>query len=591
MATADPTTSDTIDGRQRLVAVLFADMVEYSRRLEEDEKLNAPQAARAISLFRSLIADYGGEIANVAGDGILALFESADRALRFAIQIQAEFRDQSVWGNGEPIQFRVALNIGEVVLRDGNFQGHCVNIASRLQALADPNGILVTAAVRAAVRPLPGVAMRPMGPRRLKNIVEPVEIFEVQADAARLLPAVPVRAPPLFHEPARTPTVAVLPFSNLSGDPRNQHLCEGIAEDIIFNLTRFRDLMVIARYSAFSFADKSTPAVEIGARLGVRYILSGSLRRNERRLRIAVELTDASLESVLWSDRFNLELEDLFDLQDEIAASVATRLSVQIEMAERRRESPHPRDLRAYGLVARGQNLMMHFTQEGNAHARRLFEEAISLAPDYSRAHSAVSRTLNLDWRYSWSGTPAESLAAAVASASRATQLDGLDARGFAELANARLYSRRLDESLALYVHALELNPNDSDIIAEYADALVYDGKPQKSVELLEKAMRLNPFYPDWYLWYLADAYDSLGRYADVVSTIQRMRNPAEGRRLLAIAYAHLGMETEARAEAAEVLRLHPTFRISHWRRVPPFQPGEALERYLDGLRKAGLPE
>ncbi len=244
----------------------------------------------------------------------------------------------------------------------------------------------------------------------------------------------------------------------------------------------------------------------------MRYILSGSLRRADKRLRIAVELIDAATETALWSDRFNLELEDLFDLQDEIAGAVASRLSSQIDIAEQRQESPHPRDMRAYGLVVRGRHLILKFTKEANWHARRLFEEAIEFAPEYGRAFSALSRTHNLDWRYAWSATPQDSLELAIVLARRAKEFDRLDAHGFAELGYAKLYSKQLEEALVEYAQAMALNPNDSDIIAEYADALVYAEQPQRSVELLEKAMRLNPFYPDWYLWYLADAYDALGR-------------------------------------------------------------------------------
>jgi adenylate cyclase len=584
---------DQSDGGQKLATVMFADMVEYSKRLEQDEAGNSVQAARAIALFKALIGDYGGYVANVVGDGILALFDSADRALRFAIQIQAEFRDQSVWGDGDPIQFRIGLNLGEVAVHEGNVQGHCVNVAARIQALADPNSIVVTEGIRSAVAAVSGLNLRSMGPQMLKGISRPTEVFAVESsgvESAR--PIIAVRSPPkLSLDPVRTPTVAVLALSNLSGDPRNDHLCEGIAEDIIANLTRFRDLMVIARHSAFLFSLKATPAQEVQRRLGARYILSGSLRRADKRLRIAVELIDAASESVLWSDRFSVELEELFDLQDEIAGSVAARLSVQIDFAEWRQESAYPHDMRSYGLLVRGQHLVLQFNKEANAHARRLFEEAIRFAPQYSRAHSAISRTHNLDWRYSWSDNPDDSLESAIAFARAAKKLDRLDARGFAELAYALLYRRRHEEALSEYAHAIALNPNDSDIIAEYADALVYMGQPMKSVELLEKAMRLNPYYPDWYLWYLADAYDSLGQYSDVIATVQRMEDPSEGRRLLAISYAHLGMLDEARAAAAEVMRLHPGFTISQWRHRPPFREGAAYDRYIEGLRLAGLPE
>jgi adenylate cyclase len=239
----------------------------------------------------------------------------------------------------------------------------------------------------------------------------------------------------------------------------------------------------------------------------------------------------------------------------------------------------------------RGQHLMLRFTRESNWHARRLFEEAIDFAPEYSRANSALSRTHNLDWRYGWSAKPKDSLESAIVFARRAKEFDRLDARGFAELGYAKLYRRQHDEALAEYAQALSLNPNDSDIIAEYADALNYVEQPERSVELMQKAMRLNPYYPDWYLWYLADAYDTMGRPEDVIATLLRMHDPSEGQRLLAANYAHLGMMNEAHAAARNVMRLHPQFTISMWRERPPYRDRLPLDRYVDGLRKAGLPE
>jgi TolB-like protein/class 3 adenylate cyclase len=571
-------------------AVLVADMVEFSRRMEQDEGGSVDQISRSIKLFRGLISDYDGEIANVTGDGILAVFDNADKALQFAVQIQTEFRDQSLWGDGEQIQFRMGLNIGEVTVHEAVAYGHCINVAARLQAIADPGGILVTGAFRAAVQGTPGLSLHSVGQPRLKNISEPIDIYSVeQLGAAPTQATARPRETPQT-EPVRNPAIAVLPLTNLSGDPRNDHLCAGISEDIIANLSRFRDLLVIARHSAFLFNLNTSPTEVVQRELGVRYILSGSLRRADQHLRITVELIDAASERVLWSDRFKIELDELFDVQDEITGAVASRLSIQIDLAEWRQKSAYPLDMRAYGLVTRGRHLLFRFNKVGNRHARRLFEEALEYAPEYSRAHSALSRTHNLDWRYAWSLTPNKSLESAIMFARRAKEFDPLDARGFAELGYAKLYRRQNDEAIAEYEQALSLNPNDSDIIAEYADALVYVEQPHRSVELMHKAMRLNPHYPDWYLWYLADAYDTMGLSKDVIATVQRMHDPSEGQRMLAANYAHLGMMREAEAAAHEVLRLHPGFKISVWRERPPYRDIAILERYIDGLRRAGLP-
>ena len=577
--------------RQRLAAVMFADMVGYSRRIEQDEIRSSTQVTRSVQLFKSLIGDYGGQVKNVAGDGILALFDSADKALRFGLQMRSEFHDQSVWADGDPIQFRIGLSLGEVIEEHGNVQGHCVNVAARLQQMAEPDNIVVTRAVRDAVRDQPGIALKPLGSPALKNMSGAIEVFAVVDAKTPKVEYAEAARPGPTPEPSRQPSVAVLALTNRSGDPANDHLSKGIVEDVIADLSRFRNLMVIARHSAFLFRLEETSPREIGRRLGARYLLGGSLHRSEKRIRIGIELIEAESEAVLWSDRFNIEMEELFDLQEEITGAVASRLAVQIDFAERRQESYYPRDMRAYGLVLRGRHLIPRFTKEANAHARRLFEEAIEIAPDYGRAYSSMSRTYNLDWRYSWSSEPNHSLDIAVDVARNAIQRDRFDATGFAELAYANLYKKRLDESVADYVRAIALNPNDADIIAQYADALVYAGQPSKSIELLGKAMRLNPCYPDQYLWDLADAYNALGRPADVIASVQRMQNPDEGRRLLAANYAHLGMLTEARAQASEVMRLHPGFTIGKWRDRPPYRDPAIIERYVEGLRKAGLPD
>lgn len=576
---------------RRQATVMIADIVGYSSRLEQDEEQNLARVVRSFSLFRSLTGDYGGEVVNVSGDGILALFESAEQAVRFAIQMRNEFRDEAVWSEGDPIQFRIGMAHGEVIENHGIYQGHCVNVAARLQTMAEPGGIMATRPIVDAIREMPGIRFRAIGKPALKNLARPVEVFALEQTSDRAVRVVEGARPLPAPGPARHPSVAVLKLDNISSDPAIDHLAEGIVEDVIDNLSRFRNLLVIARHSAFLFSLKNHSARDVGQRLGARYLLGGSLRRAGKRLRVGVELIDTEAEAVLWSDRFDIGMDELIEWQDEITATVASRLAVQIDLAQLRRESRDPHDMRAYGLVLRGQQLIMGFTREANAHARRLFEEALEVAPDFGRAYGALSRTHNLDWRYEWSPTPEASLDAAVDYARRAIERDSLDARGFAELGCANLYRKRHEEALSDYQRALALNPNDADIISEYADALVYADQPEKSLELMDKAMRLNPYYPDTYLWYLADAYNALGRSADVVATVLRMQNPAEGSRLLAANYAHLGMMDEARAAAAEVMRLHPHFTIRSWRHRPPYRDVRIIERYVEGMRKAGLPE
>jgi adenylate cyclase len=579
--------------RRQVSAILFADMHGYSRLMAKNEERTYERVTRAIRLIRSLIGDYGGRIQHVAGDGVLALFESAAQALQFALAIQREFRNEAVWAaDDEPIAFRIGINLGEVLVGgEANVQGHSVNIAARIQALAQPGGICVTEAVQRAVRDTLGIAMRQLGPQSLKNITEPVEVFAIEVNGPPAPTSVePPSTPSELIQPWTEASVAVLPLDNLSRDPRNSHLCDGFTGDIITNLSRFRDLLVIARHSAFLFQNREVPSSQIASQLGVRYLVTGGLQRSGRKLRLRIQLTDANSDRVIWSDRYDGNLGDLFAFQDDVTAMIAARLAVQISGAEQRRLlAEQPPDLRAYGLILRGQDLGLRFRREANLHARRLFEQAAEIDPRYGRSYAGLSRTFNLAWRYRWTERPEAALDKAMELALAAINHDSLDARGYGELGFARLYKRQHDDSLSAYERATELNPNDADILAEMANAVSCAGDADRAVALLQRAMRLNPFYPDWYLWYLGEAYFDLGEYEATVRTLHKMGDKSEAHRLLASSYALLGLMEEARHHAAQLIIVHPEFSLEHWRTVPPDRNPGPLARFIEGLEKAGL--
>ena len=578
--------------RRQLSAILFADVHGYSRLMAKNEERTYQRLTQSLRLIRSLMADYGGQFVRTAGDGVLALFETAPQALKFAIAIQREFRNDAVWNaEDDPIVFRIGINLGEVLIGEADIQGHSVNVAARIQTLARPGGICITEAVRRAVHDALGIEMRHLGPQNLKNITEPVEVFAIDVDG----PPVPAIAqlpsePSALVQPFTEASVAVLPLDNLSNDPRNSHLCDGFTGDIITNLSRFRDLLVIARHSAFLFKNRDVPSAQIASQLGVRYLVTGGLQRSGRKLRLRIQLTEAENDGVIWSDRYNGDLGDLFAFQDDVTAMVAARLAVQISAAEQRRLlAEHPPDLRAYGLILRGQDLGLRFRREANLHARRLFEQAAEIDPDYGRCYAGMSRTFNLAWRYRWTPDPGAALDKAVDLANAAIGYDSLDARGYGELGFAQLYKKHHDESLAAYRRAVDLNPNDADLLAEMGDAMTYCGQTGQAVDLLSRAMRLNPYHPDWYIWYLGEAYFYAGDYEKAIQTLRQMRDQSEAHRLLASSYAHLGLMKEAAHHAREVLRIHPNFSLEHWRGVPPNKDPRENEVFIEGLRKAGL--
>ena len=561
--------------------------------MDRNEERTYERVTRSIRLMKSLIGDYGGRVMNVAGDGVLALFESAPEALRFAVAIQQELRNDVVWdADDEPVAFRIGINLGEVLVDDEtNIQGRSVNLAVRIQLFAPPGGICLSAAVKDAVQGSPGIILRSLGRQKLKNIAEPVEVFVVERETPSL-PAI-VALPP--HGQAVAPlaeaSVAVLPLANLSDDPRDTHLCDGITADIITNLSRFRDLLVIARHSAFLFKEARVPAKVIGDQLGVRYLVNGGLQRQGSRLRINVELSDVESSRVVWADRFQGDLGDVFAFQDDVIDVVAARLAVQINAAERRRAlSAAPPDLRAYGLILRGQELSFSLTRHENLHARRLFEQAAEIDPGYGRTYAGLSRTFNLAWQYGWSEAPQACLDKAVELALQAVDRDDLDARGYAQLGYAYLFRKQQDASLAAYEQAIELNPNDADILADMAMSMRASGDADRALPLVTRAMRHNPFHPDVYLWILGEIYFDLAAYEQAIHTLHRMRDKSEGHRLLAASYALIGQIDEAKHHAEQVMALRPNFSIEHWRNVPPDKNPEPLERFIDGLRMAGLP-
>jgi TolB-like protein len=589
-----PSGSDEV--RQRLSAILFADVVNYSGAMERDQLGTHRRVMRRVNLFKSLIADYEGHVFDVEGDAVKAAFDSAFHAVRFAVEMQREFRNDAVWNSDpdEPI-FRIGINLGEVIEETDGYYGHEVNVAERLQSLAPPGGICISESVHRVVRGKLPVHMSPIGRQHLKNMAEPVEAYAIDLEAAAASSAASSRATPTPLAPPPQPaghsaSVVLLPLRNLSGDPRDTHLCDGITSDVITNLSRFRELLVIARHSAFHFRDASVDLREVGRQLGVRYALTGGLQRSESRLSINVQLVEIESGGIIWSDRYKGDLNDVFDFQEDITGVIAARCAGQVAAAERRRiSSMPPSDLRAYGLVLRGHDLSIQFRKEAVLHARRLFEEAAHFDPNYGRSYAGMSRTYNLAWRYRWTDSPEAALDRSMELAVDATRRDALDARGHSELGFACLYKRQHDASLAAYERAVELNPNDADILAEMGDSLSNSDHADRAVDALKRAMRLNPLYPDWYLWNLGEAYFNLSKYDQAIQTFERMHDQSEAHRLLASSHAMLGNLPKARQHAAQVLAVHPDFSLDHWRTVPPVKNPEFLERFMEGLRLAGL--
>ena len=582
-------------GHRQLGAILFADVVGYSDLMGEDELATHEAVKGHLETFEQYSVRYEGEILQVRGDGIFALFDSIVNAVHFGIDVQKAVAaaNQQV-PEERRIMFRIGINLGEVVKEEASVYGDSVNIAARIEGLADPGGICVSAAVYEQIKNKLRYGYEYLGPQRLKNIRDPIEIFRVHEEsegaAMAASPRALSRGIELGRSPPKLPSVAVLPFINLSGDPSEHWLSDGVTEDITTNLSKFHNLFVIARSSAFTYKNKSARPQQAAEELGVRYVTQGSIRKLGNRVRISVALADAESGRTIWGERYDRDLDDIFAMQDEITHMIVAATAVQIEATESERmRQMRPSDLEAYGLVLQGQQRIFRYTRDDNQEARKLYEAALDIDPRYARAIAAVSRTLNLAWRYSWTGSPDKALDEALEFARQAALLDETDARGFGELGFVHLYRKEHEASINAYTRALILNPNDADLMADMADALAHSGRSEEAVELIHKAMHLNPFYPDQYLWHLGGAYFNLKRYEDAVDTLLCMHNPTEGRRLLAASYGQLGRTSEAREQAAKVLEAHPNFSLERWASIQPDKYSEDVEHFVDGLKKAGL--
>jgi TolB-like protein/class 3 adenylate cyclase/tetratricopeptide (TPR) repeat protein len=579
--------------RRRLGAALFADIVNFASMMGRDELGTHAAVTARLRLLGQMATQYRGEVVQRLGDGLFVLFDSAVDCVCFALQAQKAMHSENA---GLPpdchLIFRMGIHCGEILFDEEGVGGETINIAARIEPLAPPGSIAITATVHEQVRNRIPCGFEYLGPRDLKHISEPVDLFVLREDSepAAMTPAWRSLRPERIG-PARDHSVVVLPFK-FEGRPASESwLANGLTEDITTNLSRFHNLFVIARSSAFVYREREISPLDAGHLFGVRYVICGTMRRLGKRIRITIQLIDAIRDRTIWGEHYLRDLDDIFEIQDEITGIVVSATAVQIEASERERlRSVPPSDLRAYGFVLRGQQHSFQYCREENLIARQLYDAALQVDPLYARALAAKSRTLNLDWRYNWVDDTDGILDEALSLALSATRFDETDARGYGELGYVHLYRKEHDASISAYRRALLLNPNDADLMSDMADALAHSGHSEEAIVLLEKAMQLNPFFPDQYLWHLGGAYYNLHRYKDAVHAIQSMQNPTEGRRVLAACYAQLGRLDEARQEAEKVLGAHPNFRVEHWANILPDRLQSDVAHFVEGLQKAGLP-
>jgi adenylate cyclase len=572
--------------QRRLVAILAADVVGYSRLMELDEVGTlATLKSRRKDIVQPLVAQHQGRVFKVTGDGIMVEFGSAVNAVQCAIDLQQAMAEAaSEQPEDRLIVLRIGINLGDVVVERGDLYGDGVNIAARLESAADPGGIFISGTAFDQVRNKFETAFEELGEQSLKNIAAPVRVYRVSG-----LTRLPIAA---AAAPSNKPSIAVLPFTSMSGDVEQQYFGDGITEDIITELARFRNLHVLARNTSFRYRGQDVDVQRVGRELGVQYIVEGSVRRIGDRIRITAQLIDTTTGHHVWADRFDRKEEELFAVQDQVVKTIAATLVGRMSAAATERaQRKAPASLAAYELVLRGDALPIY--RPGAAEeARKLFEQAIALDPGYAKAYSLLSNLEMTDWFRDFDA-PAEILDRAFALAQKAIALDPSDPSS--QVAVARSHQARGVYSLAEYHYAkaLELNPNSALLMAGLGDLNITLGDPEKALSYFREARALDPFFEPSWLWPITGVAHFMARqYVEAITVLERSSEaPYWAHLYMAASHAMLGHAERARHHAAETLRLKPDFTIG--RAIPrqPLRRDSDRTHLIEALRKAGLPE
>jgi adenylate cyclase len=575
---------------RRLAAILAADIAGYSAMMGADEA-GTIAALRQIwtDIFHPAVASRRGRVVKMIGDGALVEFGSAVDAVECAVNIQRAISEQNSTSPNRPIEFRIGLNLGEIVIEAEDIFGDGVNVASRLEGAAPTGGILASDAVHAQVKGKVGIAFTDAGEISLKNIERPVRVWRWGGKDAG--PRVDYGPTPARSD--EKPSIAVLPFDNLSGDPEQSYFADGITEDIITDLSKVSGLFVIARNSSFGYRGQASDLRKVSRELGVRYVLEGSVRRAGSKVRINAQLIDAATGGHLWAERYDRDLEDLLAVQDEVTRTIVSALRVKLTPDEAaRRDSPRRINPEAYDLFVRaGQNLLQ-FRPEALMEARAMLERAIELDPSMSVAHARLSIVHTVEYANQWNAPGPHHVSKALELARVAVQLDENEPKAFEALAIALVQSKKLDEAERAAERVIELDPNYPSAYVELGNVHHFKGEHESAVEFYRQAHKLDPQF-DLALQFLGRALFALRRYHEAEAAFKRRLALAPRsdmtRFYLASLYGLTGRYDEARELWRELIDINPRFSVDHFRRILPYKDPAAFDWFVDGLRKADI--
>jgi adenylate cyclase len=627
--------------KRKLIAVVHADVKGYSRMMGEDDEYTVQTLASNRQEMYRLVKLHGGRVRDTAGDGFLVEFSSVVAAVKFAVEFQREMKKRNAdIPEDKKMEFRIGVNIGDVIQDGGTIHGDGVNIAARLEGLADPGGICISGGAYEQVEKRLDFGYEYIGEKAVKNIAKPVPTYKVLIEhgepagrkeksqkakpevwrKSNLIAAVIIvvsvasiaiwyfhfrsASPPnkitLEQAPSLPlpdkPSMAVLAFDNMSGDPKQEYFSDGITEEIISGLSKIPELFVIARNSSFAFKGKPVRVKEVGRQLGVRYVLEGSVRKEEGRVRITCQLIDAQTGGHVWSDRYDRDLKDVLALQDEITTKVMVALRVKLIAGEQARywvERKAKVNREAYEKILQAIGYMYQATEDGNVAARKLLEEAIALDPQWAIPYSTLALAHWVAAGMAWSKDSGESGRQAYVMAKKALSLDESSGPAHYVLGNIYTSLGRYDEAIAEGKRAVELNPNGAETLAHLGSILNRAGSPEEAIPVLHKAMRLNPMPPAWYYQVLGESYALTDQYdkaiAEFEKGLQVQPNHAVCLLGLAVTYSVTGREKESRKIVSEFLRMNPKFSLERLEKLVMYKDPAVTKRFIDALRKAGL--
>ena len=575
--------------KRKLSGILSADAVGYSRLMGEDESDTVNRIKEYRGLMTVLIEQYRGRVVDAPGDNLLAEFSSVVDATECAVKIQEELKSKnSAIPDDRKMAFRIGINLGDVIEDGQSIYGDGVNIAARIEGLAESGGICVSRSVFDQIEGKIPLSYEYIGEQTVKNIKNPVRVYRIHLKSEKKF------AFEKELELPDEPSIAVLPFENMSADPEQEYFSDGLTEEIITGLSKIPHLFVIARNSTFTYKGTAVKVQQVSQELGAKYVLEGSVRSSGERVRITAQLIDGTTGHHLWAESYDRNMNDIFAIQDDITMKIMIALQVKLTEGEQARlPSKSTGNLKAYIKFLQGQEHLFKFSKDGFLLAKQKFEEAIALDPQFAAAHGGLAAAYKIPLGFGWEDSPEKAFAKAVEHTQKCLTLDNTNAYAHGMSGSIHLIQHQWEKAVAAGERSVALSPNSADILAMFAITLKSVGRVDEAITMIEKAIRLNPMTPPWYLHELGTYYRLQGRYNEAIAIMKKNLDRPEylmTRINLAATYSMAGKMEKAREKAKEVLRMSPDFSAGKFMKGFAYKDQKIVDDFVDNLCKAGLP-